>query len=319
MRAIQVKEFGEPEVMRLLELPPPEPGSNELLIRLHAAGVNPVDTYIRAGKHALKPDLPYTPGKDGAGVIARTAHGFEKGARVFLSGSSSGTYAELATAKIANVHRLPDGISFEQGAALGIPYGTAQRALFDRGQARAGETVLVHGASGGVGTAAVQLAHAAGLRVFGTGGTDAGRLLVRQNGADEVFDHRAPDYQERILAATGGRGLDLILEMLANVNLGHDLKLLADGGRVVVIGSRGPVEIDPRDTMQRDAEIRGMILGHASPEERAEIYRAIATGLENGSLKPAIGRVFPLAEAAEAHRSVMESGAHGKIVLATQT
>ncbi len=302
-------------MLRLVDLPQPRPGSNELLIRLRAAGVNPSDTYIRAGAYALKPTLPYTPGKDAAGTVEAAAAGFEKGERVFLTGTISGAYAEFATAKATDVYRLPAHISFEQGAALGVPYGTAHRALFGRGEARAGETVLIHGASGGVGTAALQLAGAAGLRVFGTGGTEKGRALVRENGATEVFDHGAPDYQEHIMSATGGRGVDLIIEMLANVNLGKDLKLLATRGRVVVVGSRGPVQIDPRDTMQRDADIRGLLLGNASAEERVAIYSAISAGLENGTLRPTIGQSFPLGQADAAHRAVMEAGAYGKIVL----
>jgi len=315
MKAIRVEEFGEPEVMRLVELPEPQAGPDEVIVRIGAAGVNPVDTYIRAGKYAAKPALPYTPGKDGAGTVERSGAGFEEGERVFLCVPIGGTYAELVKCNAADVFRLPSSSSFDQGAALGVPYGTAHRALFERGHARANETVLVHGATGGVGTAAVQLARAAGLRVLGTGGTEKGRALVRENGADEVFDHHAVDYQGQILAATNGRGVDLIVEMLANVNLGQDLKLLAKGGRVVVVGSRGPIEIDPRDAMQRDADIRGMMLGHSSPEKRSAMYAEISAGLEKGSLRPIIGKVFPLAEAADAHRAVLSPGAYGKIVL----
>jgi len=315
MKAIRVEEFGEPEVMRLVDVPEPSPGPDELLVRIRAAGVNPVDTYIRAGKYAAKPTLPFTPGKDGAGIVEQAAAGFAEGERVFLCGPITGTYAELATCNPTAVYRLPANTSFEQGAALGVPYGTAHRALFARGGAHEGETVLVHGATGGVGTAAVQLARATGLRVFGTGGTEKGRALVRENGADEVFDHHAANYREQILAATNGRGVDLVIEMLANVNLGQDLKLLAIAGRVVVVGSRGPVEIDPRDTMQRDADIRGMMLGHGSPEQRAKMYSEISAGLEKRSLRPIIGKVFPLAEAPEAHHAVLAAGAYGKIVL----
>jgi len=315
MKAIRVDEFGEPDVMRLVEMAEPEPGPDQVLIRIGAAGVNPVDTYIRAGKYAAKPTLPFTPGKDGAGTIEHDGAGFKAGERVFVCVPVTGTYAEMCTCTAMNVYRLPDKISFEQGAALGVPYGTAHRALFERGQARSGETLLVHGATGGVGTAAVQLAKAAGLKVFGTGGTDKGRVLVRQNGANEVFDHRDANYQEQIMAATNGRGVDLILEMLANVNLARDLKMLAAGGRVVVIGSRGPIEIDPRDTMQRDADIRGMMLGHGSQEKRTKMYNEIADGLAKGSLNPVIGKKYKLSEAPQAHQAVMEAGAFGKIVL----
>jgi NADPH2:quinone reductase len=184
-----------------------------------------------------------------------------------------------------------------------------------RGGAEPAETVLVHGASGGVGTAAVQLARAHGLRVFGSAGTRAGCELVRQQGAHEVFDHQSKEYLAGILHATAGRGVDLIIEMLANVNLGNDLGLLAKSGRVVVVGNRGKIEIDPREAMGRDADIRGMTLFNAAPPELALIHAALAAGLENGALKPVIGREFPLAAASSAHDAVMSSGAHGKIIL----
>jgi NADPH2:quinone reductase len=187
--------------------------------------------------------------------------------------------------------------------------------LLQRAVAKPGETVLVHGASGGVGTAAVQLAHARGLRVFGTAGSDEGLKLAREQGAHEVFDHRAPEHFEQVMKATGGRGVDVIVEMVANVNLGKDLTILAKGGRIAVIGSRGPVEIDPRNTMQRDADIRGMVLPNTPPAEMASIHAALVAGLENETLRPVVGKEFPLAEAAGAHRAVMGSGALGKIVL----
>ncbi len=173
--------------------------------------------------------------------------------------------------------------------------------------------MLVHGASGGVGIAAIQLARAHGLRVLGTAGTDRGRELAREQGAQEVFDHRAPDYLEQIMKATDGRGVDVILEMLANVNLGKDLTLLAPRGRVVIIGSRGRVEVDPRDTMSRDADIRGMALPNTPPAEMASIHAALVAGLKDGTLRPVIGKELPLREAPEAHRAVMEPGAYGKI------
>src|SRR5689334_14798875 len=248
MRAIVVHSFGAPDVMKSEDVPNPTPGPGQVLIRVRAAGVNPVDAYIRAGTYARKPTLPYVPGADLGGVVEAVGSGVTRliaGARVY-GHAVPGTYAELAVADEWQVNPLPDRISFQQGAALGVPYGTAWRALFIRARARAGETVLVHGASGGVGTAAVQLARAAGLRVLGTAGTDAGLKLIQEQGAHTVFNHRDADYRAGIFAATGGRGADLILEMLANVNLDNDLDLLALHGRVVVIGNRGRIEIDPR-------------------------------------------------------------------------
>ena len=318
MKAICVHEFGGVEVLRLEETPMPHPGAGEVVVRMHAVGVNPVETYIRAGTYGRLPELPYTPGNDGAGVVEQVSSDvceFKVADHVYTAGSISGTYAEFALCKKEQVHPLPANISFAQGAAMGTPYATAYRGLLQRADAKPGETVLVHGASGGVGTAAVQLARARGLRVFGTAGSDDGINLTRQQGAHEVFDHRAPDHFEQIMKATGGHGVDVIVEMLANVNLGKDLAILAKGGRVVIIGSRGPVEIDPRNPMQRDADVRGMILPNTPPAELASIHAALVAGLENGTLRPVIGREFPLAEAAEAHQAVMEPGALGKIVL----
>jgi NADPH2:quinone reductase len=322
MKAIHVHEFGGPEVLRLEEVQTPQPGPGEVLLRMHAAGVNPVETYIRAGTYARLPELPYTPGNDGAGVVEQVGSDvteFKPGDRVYTAGSLSGTYAEFALCKKEQVHPLPANVSFAQGAAVGTPYATAYRGLLQRADAKPGETVLVHGASGGVGTAAVQLARARGLRVFGTAGSVEGIKLARQQGAHEVFDHREPDRFKQIMNATGGHGIDVIVEMLANVNLGKDLTILAKRGRVVIIGSRGRVEIDPRNTMQRDADVRGMILPNAPPRELASIHAALVAGLENGTLRPVIGKEFPLADAAQAHRAVMEPGALGKIVLRTES
>jgi NADPH2:quinone reductase len=318
MKAIRVEQFGGPEVMRITEIRDPQPAADQVLVRLRAIGVNPVDTYVRAGTYARKPDLPYTPGTDAAGEIESVGEKvteFKTGDRVYLSGALTGSYAEKALCEISDVHALPKNVSFAQGAAVGVPSATAYRALFFRGEARPGETVLIHGATGGVGTAAVQLARASGLRVLGTGGTEAGRKLVREQGAVDVFDHHAPNYCDEILEATNGLGVNLILEMLANVNLGKDLSLLAKNGRVVVIGSRGKTEIDPRAAMSRDADIRGMVLFNASPSERASIYAGLTASLESGALRPIIGREFPLSEAPAAHRALMESGAFGKVIL----
>jgi NADPH:quinone reductase len=318
MKAIRVKEFGGPDVLRLEQVTAPKPAAGEVLVRIHASGVNPVETYIRAGKYARLPELPYTPGNDGAGVIEEVGadvREFKAGDRVYTAGSISGTYAEFALCRKEQIHPLPANVSFAQGAAIGTPYATAYRGLFQRAVAKPGETVLVHGASGGVGTAAVQLARARGLRVFGTAGSDEGLKLVREQGAHEMFDHRVSEHFEQVMKATNGHGVDVIVEMLANVNLGKDLNILAKRGRVVVIGSRGPVEINPRDTMQRDADVRGMILPNTPPAEMASIHAALVAGLENGTLRPVIGKEFPLVEAAQAHQAVMKSGALGKIVL----
>jgi len=316
MKAIRVSAFGDPAVLEFQDVPALSPAPGQILVRLRAAGVNPVEAYVRAGKYARLPSLPYTPGSDGAGVIEQsTVPGLAPGARVYVTASITGTYAEQTLCTPEQLYPLPDTASFEQGAALGVPYGTATWALFNRGHARSGETLLIHGASGGVGLAALQLAHAAGLRIFGTASTPEGLDLIRQYGAAAAFNHREPDYLDQIKAATDGRGLDIILEMLANQNLARDLTLLATRGRVVVIGSRGPIEIDPRNLMLREADIRGITLFSATPEERAEIYHRISGGLQSGVLHPVIGQSFPLQDAARAHEQIMTSSARGKIVL----
>jgi NADPH2:quinone reductase len=318
MKAIRVYKFGGPDVMKLEEVPNPTPDAGQVVVRINAVGVNPVDTYIRAGLHAVKPSLPYTPGADAAGVVEAIGEGVTRvtrGQSVYVAGTISGAYAQQALCAQSQVHSLPAQLTFEQGAAVGIPYSTAYRALFQRAGGYAGETVLVHGATGGVGIAAVQLARAAGLTVIATGGTDKGRSNVAELGAHHVLDHHAADYLDQVLALTDGKGVNVILEMLANVNLGKDLGVLAKQGRVVVIGSRGRVEIDPRAAMTHDASILGMTLVNATEQDRASINAALVAGLENGTLKPVVGKEISLADAPRAHEAVMQPGAYGKIVL----
>ena len=317
MKAIRVHQFGGPEVLKFEDVPDPKPGPGQVLIGVRAVGVNPVETYIRSGIYGPK-EFPYIPGTDVGGVVEEVGQNvkhFKKGDRVYTNSTTTGAYAQKAVCEISQVHPLPENVSFEQGAAIGVPYATAYRALFLRGQIRAGETVLIHGASGGVGTAAVQLAHAHGAVVIGTGGTEEGRKLVKQQGADHVLDHHSPDYLKQLMALTDNRGVDAIIEMLANVNLAKDLTVLAKHGRVVVIGNRGSIEINPRDTMSRDASILGMSLMNATEAELKQIHAGLVAGLANGTLVPVIGREMPLKDAVKAHEDILKPGSHGKIVL----
>jgi NADPH2:quinone reductase len=309
VRAVRVHEFGGPDVLVLDEVPQPVPVEGEVLVRIQAAGVNPFETYARAGSYSHLPALPYTPGCDGAGVRVDT------GERVYVTDSLSGTYAEYALCPAEAVRPLPDDLSYAQGAAVGVPYFTAYRALLQRAAAKDGERVLVHGASGGVGIATVQLAVAAGLEVTGTAGSEAGSELVAAQGVARVLDHGDPAHVDAALALTGGAGFDIIIEFLANVNLGSDLKLLAKRGRVVVVGSRGAVEVDARDLMNAEGAVLGMLTPNARHDEVAAALGAVDAGLRSGVLKPVIGREVPLAEAARAHRLIMERPALGKMVL----
>jgi NADPH2:quinone reductase len=318
MKAIRVHKFGDPEVIRVEEIPDPSPGPGQVVVKIQAIGINPVDAYIRSGAYHIKPSLPYTPGNDAAGIVDSIGEGVNnvaEGDRIYTAGSITGTYAERTLCNAAQVHTLPEKISFPQGAAINTPYSAAYHALFHRAKAVPGEFLLVHGATGGVGIASVQWARSAGLTIIATGGTQEGRRLLTEQGAHYVLDHKAPNHLEETLTLTNGHGVDVILEMLANVNLGRDLTVLAMDGRVVTIGSRGPVEINPRDAMTRSASILGMLLMSASERQIFSIHAAIRAGLENDILQPVVGQELTLTETARAHRLLMESSAYGKIVL----
>ena len=322
MQAIRVHEFGPPEVLRLETVPDPAPATGQVLVRLRAIGVNPVDTYIRAGNYGGLPALPFTPGSDAAGIVEAVGEQtpeWRVGDRVYIGGTVTGralgASAELAVCERRQVHRLSDRVSFEQGAAIHVPYATAYRALVHKAHVKAGESVLVHGASGGVGIAAVQLALAFGLRVIATAGSERGLHLVREQGAQMVLDHRQPNYLDPVADITGGRGVDVVLEMLANVNLARDLTLLAKDGRVIIIGNRGSLEINPREIMRREANVTGVFLFNATADELLSIHAALEAGLANGTLRPVVRQQFALADAARAHAAILQPGAAGKVVL----
>jgi len=322
MKAIRVRGFGDPSVMKLEDVTEPQTGAGQVLVEVKAVGVNPVDTYIRNGQYASLPPLPYTPGSDAAGVVSAVGSDvaqFKAGDRVYISGTvegrASGSYAQRALCTVDQVHHLPSHVTFAEGAGVGVPYVTAWRALFDKGRAAPGETVLIHGASGAVGVGAVQMAAAAGLRVFGTAGSERGRALARDQGAHEVFDHTAAGYEKDIVAKTGGRGVDLVIEMLANVNLVKDLDLIAKRGRIAIVGNRGALELNPRAIMGKDATVVGFTNWNALPAELATAHAAIVAGMERSGYKPQVGKEMPLADAPRAHEDVLKPGAYGKIVL----
>ncbi len=318
MQSIRVQQFGEPAVMQLEEMPQLQPTGQQVLIDIKAIGVNPVDTYIRAGVYPVSPQLPYTPGLDAAGVVSAVGPEVKHrklGERVYCFGSESGCYAEQVICNEGQVYSLPDGVDFIAGAAMGVPYSTAYYALFYRAHTLPGETILVHGASGAVGLAALQLAKANGIRAIGTAGTAAGLKLVEEQGAVAALDHRQPDYLSAIEQLTCGQGVNVVLEMLANLNLAKDLDILAKFGRIVVIGNRGSIEIDPRGAMGRNASILGMSLFNTPEKELHSIHAALQAGLENGALQPVINAQLPMAEAAKAHQLIMEPGARGKVIL----
>jgi len=227
----------------------------------------------------------------------------------------TGCYAEKVKRRASEVLSLAKGIGFAEAATFGVSYPTAHYALFARGGAQGGETVFIHGASGSVGTSAVQLAKRAGLRVVGSAGTSKGLELVRGEGADHAVNHTATGYMNEVLRFTGGKGPELILEMLANVNLAADMDLAAKYGRIVVIGNRGEITVNPRVAMMKELDIRGVALWNATAAQMKPIMRDILAGAEDGSLRPVVGREMRLSEAAAAHIAVLEHGIGGKIVL----
>ena len=325
MKAIRQHTFGPPEVLQLEEVPDPVAGPGEVVVSVHAAGVNPVETYIRSGIYP-KPATPFTLGNDGAGVIesvGKSVHSVAVGDRVYIAGSKSGTYAEKSLCDADKVHPLPPKASFAHGAAIHIPYLTAYQALFHRGRAQPGERLFVHGGSGAVGIAAIQFARQAGLSIIASAGSEEGLKLVMEQGADHAIDHTAQDYLNEISELTKGSGVDLILEMLANINLAKDLEVIARYGRIVVIGNRGErnqgtIAINPRAAMAKDADILGMTLSNATFEERQRAHHNIVAGLESGAIRPVIGKAYPLEDAALAHHAMLENRSLGKIVLTTQ-
>lgn len=322
MKAILARAFGPADVMKIEEVPDPVAGPGQVRVRVHAVGVNPYDTYMRAGGYAVNPPLPYTPGADAAGVVDQVGEGVSgiaTGDRVYIGGTTQspayGAYAAMVVCHRNQVHPLPGRISFAQGAGVNVPYVTAWTALFVRARARPGDTLFIHGASGGVGIAATQFARAAGLFVIGSAGTDEGLALVLAQGAHHAVSHKREGYLDEVKALTGGKGPAVIVEMLANVNLDRDLGLAAPGGRIVVVGSRGRVEIDPRQVMGKGLIVTGMAFWGLPDDEVRRGHAAVGAGLESGALTPVVGAELPLASAARAHAMVMEPGARGKIVL----
>ncbi|XP_064077327.1 quinone oxidoreductase-like isoform X3 [Macrobrachium nipponense] len=267
MRAILVRQFGGIDQMKIAtDVAIPTPGDKQVLINMIFSGINPVDTYIREEAFWMLPSLPYVPGCDGAGVVksvGKLVTKFKPGDRVFMCQTGQmGSLAEFVAVNEENAFPLGDKLNFEQGAAIGIPYFTAYRALFQKANAKSGNRVLIHGASGAVGLAAVQIAKANGMHVTGTAGTQEGIDLVRSAGADAVYNHKDKTYRKKL---QNEELFDVILEMLANVNLGHDLKLMNRHGRTIVVGSRGTVTVDPRDIMGSEASVMGVALLTATP------------------------------------------------------
>ncbi len=319
MRAVQVHQFGTPEVLKVEEIPAPTPNPGQVLIRVHAAGVSPLDTYVREQSHgAPTPFLAYIPGFEAAGVIEVVGEGvtkFKTGDRVYVN-TFLGAYAEFIVHDAESVYPLPSNTSFAQATAAVNSYPTAYYALFNLAKAKPGETVFVHGASGAVGSAAVQIARAYGLKVVGSAGSQQGLELIEKEGAHFTVNHREPGYLDKALEFTDGKGFDVILEMNATKKLADDVNLIAPFARIIIIGGTdGAVNLDPTPLLWKGASIIGLYIGLATPQESARIHAAIYAGLENGTLRPAVAQEFALSEVAKSHETVRLANSSGKVVL----
>ncbi|MFW5938684.1 MAG: NADPH:quinone reductase [Halanaeroarchaeum sp.] len=325
MRAVRYHEHGDESVLTLETVERPEPGAGEALVRIAAASVNPIDTYVREGNVRPPSGLPHVGGSDLAGVVEAVGEdvtAVEEGDRVFATGLglfSPGTYAEYTVAPVDRLASLPDSVPFRDGAAAAMAFATAWRALVTRGDLSLGDLALVHGASGGVGHAAVQVATAAGATVVGTARDGEPAEFVRSLGADAVVDYRSDGLADDIAEAAGGRGVDVVFEPQADAHLAANLACLRRGGRIVAIGENGPITLDgglPMEAKKADADIRFMSI-MASPGDQAEILERVGERLANGTFSVEIDSVFGLDQVPDALGELMSSGTIGKVVLDT--
>ena len=323
MKAIVVDQPGDPEVMHLGEVPDPVARPGEVLMRVHATAVNRADTLQRRGLYPPPPGASEIIGMEAAGTIEALGEGVEGwsvGDRVcaLLSG---GGYAERVAVPAGQLIPVPDGMSWTDAAAIPEVFLTAHDNLFTRGRLAAGERVLVHGGGGGVGTAAIQLARRAGAHVLVTAGSAAKLERSRELGAEAGINHREEDFVARARELTGGRGVDVILDVMGAAYLRRNLDALAPDGRLVIIGLQGGAssDIDLNHLLRRRLSVIATTLRGRPAEQKAEIVRRFVEealpGFADGSLRPVVDRVLPLAEAAAAHRA-MEAGENvGKIIL----
>ncbi len=322
MKAVRIDEFGGREVLKTVLIDEPTPNANEVKIKLYTTGLNPNESYTITGNYAaFVPELPYVPGFDGAGIVEEVGpevQNLKVGDRVFISGykakRNTGTYAEKVVVDTEHVYHLPDKLSMDEGAALGIPMFTAYRALFQRADIKLGEYVLIHGASGAVGSLAIQMAKAVGAIVIGTSSTKEGRKQIIEMGADFAFNHLSEDNKRNFLRATDQRGPDVIIEMLANENLEMDMQIIADNGRIVIVGSRDSIEITPRHLMGNEALVTAASVARMTLEDKEEALHVIMNFIENDAIKPLIGKKFTLDDPAKAHKEMMEGSGNGRTV-----
>ncbi|MWG35752.1 NADPH:quinone reductase [Halomarina oriensis] len=315
MHAVRYHETGGPDVLQVDDVDPPDPGQGEVLVDVHAAGVNPVDTYFRTGAYPV-PELPWTPGSDLAGVVGAVGPGVEAftvGDRVFGTGlgrTVQGSHAEQVVAPVDHVAVLPDDVSFNEGAAVALVGVTAWRALVGYADLEPAETCLVHGASGGVGHVAVQLAEATGARVVATA-SEQYHDHLRDLGADVVLDYHREDLESAIAEAGAP---DVILDTFMDEYFPLDARVAAHGARIVGIGNTSDearIPLGPAKSKDLDFQVMSMF----NVEAYGPILDRLGHLVVAGEVVPEVAETFPLAETADAHRTVMEESFLGKLVV----
>ncbi|MCE2540971.1 MAG: NAD(P)H-quinone oxidoreductase [Acidobacteria bacterium] len=323
MRVVEITEPGPPEALQVRARPVPVPGTGEVSIRVAAAGVNRADTMQRKGNYPPPPGASDVLGLEVSGTVAAVGQGVSDltvGDRVcaLLTG---GGYAEYCLAPAPQCLPIPAGVSLIDAAALPEAYATVWTNVIDRGRLEQGESLLVHGGSSGIGTVAIQLARLFGARIFATAGTPAKCAACRELGAERAIDYRAEDFAAVLGEATGGRGVDLILDMVGGAYLERNLASLAIEGRLVIIAlmEGAQAELDLARLMSRRLTVTGATLRARSIAQKAEIMTALRARVwprfASDELRPIVHATYPLAEAAEAHR-IMESSVHtGKLLL----
>ena len=323
MRAVEITEAGGPEVLRIGQRPVPEPGADEVLVKVSAAGINRPDVMQRKGMYPPPPGAPDIPGLEIAGTVVAAgadAGGVSEGDAVCALVAGGG-YAEYCVAPAPLCLPIPEGLSHVQAAAIPETFFTVWTNVFDRGQLASGESLLVHGGSSGIGTTAIQLAKAFGSVVYVTAGSEEKCQACRDLGADAAINYREEDFVARVTELTNERGVDVILDMVGGDYLPRNLQSLAVEGRIVQIAlQRGPkVEMNLLPIMLKRLTLTGSTLRPRTVAQKAMIAHSLREKvwplLESGQVRPIVHATFPLAEASEAHR-LMESSQHiGKIVL----
>ena len=322
MRAVVVERLVEPHDLRVAEAAEPELFAGGLAVDVKAAGCNFFDILMVQGRYQVKPPLPFIPGAELAGIVSAVGaevDGFRVGDRI-LANVPVGAFAEQVIVPARAARKMPDGMTFEEGAAIPIVYPTSYAALVLRAGLRPGETVLVHAAAGGVGLAAVQIAKALGARIIATAGGDEKLAIAREAGADVCIDYRADDWPDRVKAATDGRGADVIYDSVGGDILDQSLKCIAWSGRLLVIGFAGGriPEIKANRILLKNIAVVGLHWGAYAIHEPAripEVFDALFRMYASGSIRPVIGRRYPLEQVADALQALGSRRTHGKVVL----